>query len=498
LKAVIPMILLLTWLTLSPASAAPQGSRELNHYVGEYQLRALHSYPWDVNGESGWEHFRGSEAFYLNCLKLIALARSGYPRNSTEFRGLVEWVKSQQGSDGSFPAIVTDDYPEPDSEWFYWELSKAAGTGLAILALLEAGESPGSREIKKAAQFLLKNETENHWTGKVYLYWEQTGLHEVNESPSIVATAYSIAALSRLGYNVSREWEWLEKRLTPERLVKPYTDNFFTGFIFPMPYRDLRGPYESMTLPLLFLKESNMIPPKETLDFVSSLLKETQYIGNVTLRLSFKRITNYTVEKMIYAVKGWETVKAWKGHGKNASIELSLSLPDWGSRFVVISREPLLPGESGFFRGRMRLYPELPGNYMLLIGTGYPEREIFQFGNGQNYAVIESPNLDGSWNHDVYSTAIALIWLHLSGEDEKGTGEALKFIELAIPGDSMSFDGDAYALIALSLYGGRWESNTPGPGKENGRKGFPLELPAVFAAGVLAGVLLGILIGRKG
>ncbi|WP_367883969.1 hypothetical protein [Thermococcus sp. JCM 11816] len=50
----------------------------------------------------------------------------------------------------------------------------------------------------------------------MYLYWEKTGLHKVNESPSIVATAYAVAALSRLGYNVSREWEWLRERLTRE------------------------------------------------------------------------------------------------------------------------------------------------------------------------------------------------------------------------------------------------------------------------------------------
>ena len=469
---------------------------EARYYIDKYQLRTL-SYPWDVGGESGWEHFRKNESFYLSCLKLIALARSGYPRNSSDFQALVREVESKQGKDGSFPAIITDDYIEPDSEWFYWELSKAAGTGLAILALLEAGESPDSKEIEKAAQFLLKNETENHWTSEVYIFWDKTGLHRLNESPSLVATAYSIAALSRLGHNVSREWAWLRERLTPGRLVEPYTDNFFTGFIFPMPYLDMRAPYESVALPLLFLREGNMTVPRKTLDFMSSLLKETQYSGNVTLRLVFDAVTNYTVEKMVHTVNGWETVKTWEGTRKNASIELSLSLPDWGSRFVVISREPLLLNESGFFKGGERLYPRLPEDYIGFVGNFYKEGNVFQFSDGRNYAVIESPNLDGSWNHDVYSTAVALIWLYLAGE--KDNREGLKFLELASPRDSMSFDGDAYALIALSLYGGRWKSNTPVPGKkESGGKGSPLELPAVFVAGVLAGVLLGVLIGRKG
>lgn len=209
----------------------------------------------------------------MACLKVIALARSGYPRNSSEFLELVEWIKSRQRGDGSFPAVITDDYPESDSEWFYWELSKAAGTGLAILALLEAGENPNSKEIEEAAQFLLKNESKNYWTSTVYLYWEKTGLHKVNESPSIVATAYAVAALSRLGYNVSREWKWLRERLTRERLITPYLDNFFTGFLFPMPYRDMRAPYESIVLPLLFLREENMTLPNETLEFIVSTVR---------------------------------------------------------------------------------------------------------------------------------------------------------------------------------------------------------------------------------
>ncbi len=429
-------------------------------------------------------------------MKLIALARSGYPRNSSDFQALVREIESKQGKDGSFPAIITDDYREQDSEWFYWELSKAAGTGLAVLALLEAGESPNSKEIEKAAQFLLRNETENHWTSEVYIYWEQTGLHEVNWSSSLVATAYSIAALKRLGHNVSREWAWLRKRLTPGRLVEPYINNFFTGVIFPMPYRDMRAPYESVVLPLLFLREKNMTVPRKTLDFISSLLKETQHSGNVTLRLVFDAVTNYTVEEMVHTVNGWETAKTWKGLGKNTSIELNPGISDRGSRFVVISGEPLLLKKSGFFKGGMRLYPELPENYIEFVGDFYREGNVFQFKDGKDYAVIEPPNADGSWNHDVYSTAIALTWLYLAGENGKTTGRALKFLELASPRDDMSFDGDAYALISLSLYGGRWEENRPVPERKESEKP-PLKLPAVFVAGVLTGVLMGILAGRR-
>ncbi|BAD86027.1 hypothetical membrane protein [Thermococcus kodakarensis KOD1] len=432
----------------------------------------------------------------MACLKVIALARSGYPRNSSEFLELVEWIKSRQRGDGSFPAVITDDYPESDSEWFYWELSKAAGTGLAILALLEAGENPNSKEIEEAAQFLLKNESKNYWTSTVYLYWEKTGLHKVNESPSIVATAYAVAALSRLGYNVSREWKWLRERLTRERLITPYLDNFFTGFLFPMPYRDMRAPYESIVLPLLFLREENMTLPNETLEFIASLFEETQYAGNATLRLSFKRVTNYTVKELEYSINGCEVREEWKGSGEKASIDLNPG-PSKNSRvFLIISGEPLLLNESGFFKGNQRLYPHLPEDYIEFVGDFYAERSVLQFEDGRNYAIIEVPALDGSWNHDVYSTAMALMWLYLAGKKDNHTEEVLRFLELASSKNTMAFDGSAYALISLSLYSGEWENEQATVEKEqSSQHQLPLKLLAVFILGLLIGALVGVKIG---
>ena len=485
-------------LVIPPAKASSLTEGRAEPYINEYQLRTLNSYAWNAGGLSGWGSFQENDTFYLACLKVIALARSGYPKNSTEFQQLVEWIKSKQRDDGSFPAIITDDYPDPDSEWFYWELSRPAGTGLAILALLEAGESPTSKDIDKAVKFLLKNESGNHWTSTVYLFWEKTGLHELNESPSIVATAYAIAALSRLGHNVSEEWKWLEGRLTPERLVSPYLNNAFTGFIFPMPYRDMRAPYESIVLPLLFLDEENMSPPKGTLNFISSLLERTQYLGNATLRLSFRGITNYTVEERIYTANGWETVRTWNGTGRRAEINVSLGTADQGSLFLIRSGKSLLENESGFFKGGMKLYPKLPEDYITFIGSGYRERTVFQFRGGENYAVIYAPKMDGSWNHDVYSTAMALIWLHMADRGD-GTKEAIKFLELASPGESMTFDGDAYALIALSLYGGRWETNRakPGENEPNARSEVSWRLPVIFIAGIIIGLVIGVATGEK-
>ncbi|AMQ18753.1 hypothetical protein [Thermococcus peptonophilus] len=90
-----------------------------------------------------------------------------------------------------------------------------------------------------------------------------------------------------------------------------------------MPYRDMRAPYESIVLPLLFLREENMTPPNDTLEFMASLLEETQYTGNATLRLSFKGVTNYTVKELDYIINGWEVSGEWKGNGKEANIQLN-------------------------------------------------------------------------------------------------------------------------------------------------------------------------------
>ncbi|ANF22371.1 hypothetical protein [Thermococcus piezophilus] len=256
-------------------------------------------------------------------------------------------------------------------------------------------------------------------------------------------------------------------RLTPENLVTPYLNNFFTGFLFLMPYRDIRAPYESLVLPLFFLREKNMTPPRETLEFMASLLKRTQYRGNATLRLSFTGVTNYTVEKMMYTIPGWTAVETRNGTRRKAAINVSLGISEWGNKFLIRSNKALLSNESGFFRGSIRLFPELPENYISFIGCGYAERSVFQFRDEKTYAVIEDPHLDGSWNHDVYSTAIAPIWLHLAGRNDGSTEDVLRFLKLVSSREGMAFDGEAYALMALSLYEGKCESNKPGQWKRN-------------------------------
>ncbi|AMQ18752.1 hypothetical protein [Thermococcus peptonophilus] len=128
------------------------------------------------------------------------------------------------------------------------------------------------------------------------------------------------------------------------------------------------------------------------------------------------------------------------------------------------------------------------------MGDFYAE---FQFENGKNYAILEVPALDGSWNHNVYSTAVALIWLYLAGEEEDNVEEALRFLELASPRDDMSFDGDAYALIALSLYSEEWKNEQATVGEEqSSQHQLPLKLLAVFILGLLIGAFVGIKIER--
>ncbi|WP_004067458.1 hypothetical protein [Thermococcus litoralis] len=91
----------------------------------------------------------------------------------------------------------------------------------------------------------------------------------------------------------------------------------------------------------------------------------------------------------------------------------------------------------------------------------YVASQILHFSetNG-TYYIIPLPKLDKSWNHDVYSTSIALIWLYLANKTEyKGFNGGIEFLQSS--GESLSFDGYAYALIALSLYNGDWEKNKP-------------------------------------
>ncbi|HII68060.1 MULTISPECIES: hypothetical protein [Thermococcus] len=435
----------------------------------DYQMRTLHSYAKNY-GISSYSFVKESDELYLSCLKVIALARSSFPKDSPDFQRLVEEIKSKQLKDGSFPPIITDDYPKEEGEWFYWEKSKAAGTALALLALLEAGESPNSEVVTKGIKFLLANKTEDYWTSTVYMDWEKTGIKRIGEFSSLVATAYATALLHKLGYNVTDSWEWVRVNLNAKNLTRNYSfGNFFTGFLFPQPYRDFRMPYESLTLPLLYLTEEGFKVDNEPLEFLISLFKQSQYSENATLLFTFYEnyTTNYELKILRFSLtKGgtWEKERMVQGVTDD-KIKLPINQKEG---IVVLKVEGLRKinfQKSGVFldlqiikRG-MKIYAELPVNYIDF--RSYVNSQIVQFSeSNETYYIIFLPELDGSWNHDVYSTSIALIWLYLAGEtDYNGFKKGIEFL---LRNDrSLDFDGYAYALIALSLYGGEWEKSKP-------------------------------------
>jgi len=438
------------------------------HSIEDYQMKTLYSYAKNY-GISSYSFVKESDEFYLTCLKIIALARSGFPRDSPDFQKLVEGIKSKQLKDGSFPPIITNDYPKAEGEWFYWEKSKAAGTALALLALLEAGESPNSEVVTKGIKFLLANKTNEYWTSTVYIDWERSGIKRIGEFPSLVATAYATALLHKLGYNVTDSWQWLRANLNTKNLTRNYAfDNLFVGFLFPMPYRDFRMPYESLSLPLLYLREEGFKLNNETLEFFSSLFKQSQYSGNATLLFVFYEnySTKYELKLLRFSLinKMWEESKVIRGVA-NEKIELQLNPEEEIAVLKIEGLRKINPQKSGAFKKlgiinkSMKIYPEFPMNY--INSRSYATSQILHFSetNG-TYYIIPLPKLDKSWNHDVYSTSIALIWLYLANKTEyKGFNGGIEFLQSS--GESLSFDGYAYALIALSLYNGDWEKNKP-------------------------------------
>jgi len=434
----------------------------------DYQMKTLYSYPKNY-GISSYDFVEKSDDFYLTCLKVIALARSGFPRDSPEFQRLVGEIKSKQFENGSFPSIITDDYSRAEGEWLYWEKSKAAGTALALLALLEAGENPNSKVITKGIRFLLANKTNEYWTATVYLDWERSGIKRIGEFPSLVATAYATALLHKLGYNVTDSWEWLKANLNIKNLTRNYGfDNFFVGFLFPQPYRDFRMPYESLVLPLLYLREEGFKLNNETLELFNSLFKQSQYLRNATL--IFTLYGNYTTKYELKVLrfssinKTWEDVEVIQGF---AGERIELPLTQEG-KIVILKLEGLRKinlQKSGVFldlqiiEREMKIYAELPVNYIDF--RSYVGSQIVKVSESNGtYYIMLLPELDGSWNHDIYSTSIALIWLYLANEtDYNGFKKGIEFL---LRNDrSLDFDGYAYALIALSLYNGDWERNKP-------------------------------------
>ncbi|WP_456453944.1 hypothetical protein [Thermococcus sp.] len=88
---------------------------------------------------------------------------------------------------------------------------------------------------------------------------------DFQKKPSLVATAYAVALLHRLGYNVSKSLRWLKENLKPENLLNREYLAYFNGsppWQYSFPFYQLgfpsvhllhREPFEALALPLTLL-----------------------------------------------------------------------------------------------------------------------------------------------------------------------------------------------------------------------------------------------------
>lgn len=248
-------------------------------------------------------------------------------------------------------------------------------------------------------------------------------------------------------------------------------------------------PYESLVLPLLYLREEGFKLNNETLELFNSLFKQSQYLRNATL--IFTLYGNYSIKYKLKVLrfssinKTWEDVEVIQGF---AGERIELPLTQEG-KIVILKLEGLRKvnlQKAGVFldlqiiEREMKIYAELPVNYIDF--RSYVNSQIVQFSESNGtYYIISLPELDGSWNHDVYSTSIALIWLYLANEtDYNGFKKGTEFL-LRNDG-SLSFDDYAYALIVLSLYGGDWEKSKPEINAIVSNEGENIKYPAYILA----------------
>ncbi len=239
---------------------------------------------------------------YLVSLETIAVARSGIHNNYTLRILQINRLRleNDQRPDGSFPLMITFDvsgvpfcdayypsgllggtcsYPEclygfslkkcPEFSYVI-TCSRAASTALALYALLDAGEPENSPAIRKGVEYLLKSSVNGtYWTYSYTVPSSRGGSASCEEDfqkkPSLVATAYAVALLHRLGYNVSKSLRWLKENLKPENLLNREYLAYFNGsppWQYSFPFYQLgfpsvhllhREPFEALALPLTLL-----------------------------------------------------------------------------------------------------------------------------------------------------------------------------------------------------------------------------------------------------
>jgi len=463
------------------------------------------------------------KVYYLY-IQTIALARSGYDRKELEkLREMIKSLQRKDGSFPSIPLQETIYYPwsVDGMTSYYCEKSKAGSTALALLALLDAGEPPNSKAVQKGVQYLLQTTKEGpfhpnvtefvpmcyseNWTRvpcNIALpknvtngaYWltevcrsGRDGGGSCIELPGIVTTAYVTALLHRLGYDVKEEMEFLKEYLTMDTLfIHPLylccseVSNFSTREIepgritvyysfrpkwfgredlgFPGNEFDYRDPYESLALPLLYLKEEGLLFRNTATEKIIWAIKESQLIPE---RVVYIDISGHKRRGPSFITVNIIPIRI-------LNVTLNASYMGWfhiyyGFRFPRESNVTVRVHAENARAGATLLIKVEPIDSMFII---YPDPKCNKVPELRVSKECYSPNfsrslLDYSWSNDVYSTAVALIWLYAFNEtDYKGFQRGIEYLKTkGLQDGSGSFDAYAYGLIALSLQNGTWKRN---------------------------------------
>jgi hypothetical protein len=130
------------------------------------------------------------------CLYVLAYAQSlGFTPTNYEsaITNAVAWLKTAQNSDGGWGTEHSDG------------ASNAFSTPLAIISLMEAGESPTEHYIQNGTEWLLSHRVDSYWSSSVYYPW-------MAHDPEV--TSFAIIALLHTNHpnddpNVTAALDWL-------------------------------------------------------------------------------------------------------------------------------------------------------------------------------------------------------------------------------------------------------------------------------------------------
>jgi len=325
-----------------------------------------------------------------------------------------------------------------------------------------------------------------YWTTRV-CRMDREGFSVCIEVPGVATTAYATALFHKLGYDVRDELKFLQEYLTLDNLInRPLSScciefaNISTkdlepgelkiyyshrrppkwwwreDLAFPVNDLDYRDPYESLALPLLYLREEGLIFENNATRTILEALKESQKVPekHVYLEVSgykYKGASNFTMSIIPIASLNGTLKSDYQGefyvyYGfrfPNESINIELNFPNAQAGGILTIKVDTL--DQLFI-----IYPNSKCN------KGYTNKECPMH--------AFSPSiLDYSWSSDIYSTAVALIWFYAFNETNyEGFQKGIEYLETkGLKDGSRSFDAYAYALIALSLYNGNWEKNKP-------------------------------------